>query len=93
MGGIIVLLAVILPTFLWAKLSDKHILLILLATIWMGAIGFLDDYLKVVKRYPKGLIAKYKMAGQISLGLVIGSLRGHWSGRILLRLWNGQVGE
>ena len=74
MGGIIVLLAVILPTFLWAKLSDKYILLIMLATIWMGAIGFLDDYLKVVKKYPKGLIAKYKMIGQVSLGLVIGSL-------------------
>ena len=72
MGGIIVLLAVILPTILWAKLSDKHILLILLATTWMGAIGFLDDYLKVVKKYSKGLIAKYKMAGQISLGFVIG---------------------
>ncbi|SVD63508.1 uncharacterized protein METZ01_LOCUS416362, partial [marine metagenome] len=74
MGGIIVLLAVILPTFLWTKLNDKHILLILLAIIWMGAIGFLDDYLKVVKKYSKGLIAKYKMAGQISLGLVIGCL-------------------
>ena len=72
MGGIIVLLAVILPTFLWAKLDDKHILLILLATIWMGAIGFLDDYLKVVKKYSRGLIARYKMAGQISLGLIVG---------------------
>ena len=72
MGGIIVLLAVILPTFLWAKLDDKHILLILLATMWMGAIGFLDDYLKVVKKYSRGLIARYKMAGQISLGLIIG---------------------
>ena len=72
MGGIIVLFAVILPTFLWAKLDDKHILLILLATIWMGAIGFLDDYLKVVKKYSRGLIARYKMAGQISLGLIVG---------------------
>jgi phospho-N-acetylmuramoyl-pentapeptide-transferase len=74
MGGIIVLLAVILPTFLWTKLYDKHILLILLAIIWMGAIGFLDDYLKVVKKFSKGLIAKYKMAGQVSLGFVIGCL-------------------
>jgi len=53
MGGIIVLLAVILPTFLWAKVGDKHILLILLATMWMGIIGFLDDYLKVIKKYPR----------------------------------------
>ena len=74
MGGIIVLLAVILPTFLWAKFTDKHIQLILLATMWMGAIGFLDDYLKVIKKYPRGLIARYKMIGQISLGLIIGSI-------------------
>ena len=74
MGGIIVLLAVILPTFLWAKLTDKHIQLILFATMWMGAIGFLDDYLKVIKKYAHGLIARYKMIGQISLGLIVGSI-------------------
>ena len=72
MGGIIVLLAVILPTILWAKLENKHIILILIATIWMGGIGFLDDYLKVVKKYSRGLIARYKMAGQILLGFFIG---------------------
>ena len=72
MGGIIVLLAIILPTILWAKMDNKHILLILMATIWMGAIGFLDDYLKIIKKYSRGLIARYKMAGQIILGLIIG---------------------
>ena len=72
MGGIIVLLAVILPSFLWTKFTDKYMILILLSTIWMGCIGFLDDYLKVVKKYPKGLIAIYKMIGQIILGIVIG---------------------
>ncbi len=72
MGGIIVLFAIIFPTVLWAKLDDTYTLLILLATIWMGGIGFLDDYLKVIKKYPKGLIAKYKMLGQISLSLLIG---------------------
>ena len=74
MGGIIVLLAVILPTFLWAKLTSKHIQLILLATMWMGAIGFLDDYLKVIKKYSSGLIARYKIIGQISLGLIVGTI-------------------
>ena len=74
MGGIIVLLAIILPTFLWAKFTDLYIQLILLATIWMGSIGFFDDYLKVIKKYPRGLIARYKMAGQISLGLIVGSI-------------------
>jgi len=72
MGGIIILLAIILPTILWAKLDNKHILLILMATIWMGAIGFLDDYLKIIKKYSRGLIARYKMIGQISLGLIVG---------------------
>ena len=63
MGGIIVLLAIILPTILWAKIDNKHILLILMATIWMGGIGFLDDYLKVIKKYSRGLIARYKLIG------------------------------
>ena len=72
MGGIIVLLAVVLPTFLWADLSNKYIILIIISTIWMGLIGFLDDYLKVVKKIPKGLIAKYKMIGQIILGFTVG---------------------
>ena len=72
MGGIIVLLAIILPTILWAKIDNKHILLILMATIWMGGIGFLDDYLKVIKKCSRGLIARYKLIGQITLGLIVG---------------------
>ena len=79
MGGIIVLLAVILPSFLWTKFFDKYMILILLSTIWMGCIGFLDDYLKVVKKYSKGLIAFYKMAGQILLGIVIGCILVYYS--------------
>tara|TARA_Y100000590_G_C15725101_1_gene1014935 strand:+ start:1829 stop:2929 length:1101 start_codon:yes stop_codon:yes gene_type:complete len=71
MGGIIVLLAIILPTILWSKLDNLYVILILLSTIWMGFIGFIDDYLKVVIKYPKGLIARYKMVGQISLGILI----------------------
>ena len=72
MGGIIILIAVILPTVLWSRLDNQFTLLILLATVWMGAIGFLDDYLKVIRKYPKGLIARYKLAGQLVLGLIIG---------------------
>ena len=53
MGGIIVLLAISLPTILWAKMDNKYILLIVMATMWMGAIGFLDDYLKIVKQYSR----------------------------------------
>lgn len=72
MGGLIILTAVILPTFLWARLDNLYIGLILLATAWMGLVGFCDDYLKVVKKKKKGLVAKYKLAGQITLGMVIG---------------------
>ena len=71
MGGIIVLSAVIVPTILWAKVLNTFILVILLATLWMGVFGFLDDYLKVIKKLPKGLIGRYKIAGQVSLGLVV----------------------
>lgn len=71
MGGLIVLLAALLPTLLWARLDNAYIILILFITLWMGCIGFIDDYLKVIKKMKKGLIARYKMIGQISLGLIV----------------------
>lgn len=72
MGGLIILVSVILPVLLWSDLESVFILLVLFATIFLGAIGFLDDYLKVVKKLPTGLIARYKLMGQIFVGLVIG---------------------
>lgn len=74
MGGLIILGAVLISVLLWAKWSNYYIRMIFLATFWMGAVGFIDDYLKVVKKYKKGLIGRYKMAGQIVLGLLFGSL-------------------
>ena len=74
MGGLIILASVLIPTVLWADLSNTYILLVLLATLWMGIVGFIDDYLKVIKKMKKGLIARYKTMGQILLGLVIGSV-------------------
>ena len=71
MGGVIILLAVLLPTLLFAKLNSPFIQIIILATIWMGLIGFLDDYLKVIKKIKRGLVARYKMAGQVALGCII----------------------
>ncbi len=71
MGGIIILAAVILPTILWANLTNPYILLILTATLWMGFIGFIDDYLKNIRKSEKGLIARYKLAGQIILGIFL----------------------
>jgi phospho-N-acetylmuramoyl-pentapeptide-transferase len=73
MGGFIILAAAILPTLLWAK-ATIYVALVLLATVWMGIVGFIDDYLKVVKKYPKGLYGRYKVFGQVSLGLVVGTV-------------------
>ena len=71
MGGIIILMAIILPSFLWAKLSNPFIQIILFSVMWMGLIGFIDDYLKIKKKFSKGLIARYKIAGQLILGIFI----------------------
>lgn len=73
MGGLIILFSVIVPVLLWADLKSSFILLVLLATIILGFVGFVDDYLKVVKKLPKGLIARYKLLGQVFVGLVVGA--------------------
>jgi phospho-N-acetylmuramoyl-pentapeptide-transferase len=74
MGGLIVLLSVIIPALLWTDLKNGYILLILFVTVTLGAVGFLDDFLKVVRKKPKGLIGKYKIIGQVFVGLVVGSV-------------------
>ncbi len=74
MGGLIVILSVIVPALLWTDLKNVYILLILFVTITLGTVGFLDDYLKVVRKKPKGLIGKYKIAGQVFVGLVVGGV-------------------
>ena len=71
MGGLIILTAIILPTLLLADLQNSYIQIILISVFWMGLIGFLDDYLKTIKKIKSGLVAKYKLAGQISLGAII----------------------
>jgi len=71
MGGLIILLSLMLPTVLWANISNIYVILILSITIWLGIVGFIDDYLKVIKKKHKGLIAKYKLIGQIFIGLVL----------------------
>ncbi len=71
MGGLIVLTALLIPTLLWANLQNMFIILIFITTAWLGAVGFLDDYLKVIKKYPKGLIGNYKIIGQVAIGLLL----------------------
>ncbi len=73
MGGLIILVATLLPTLLFANLKNLYVIMLFVATVWMGLIGFLDDYLKVVKKLPRGLIVHYKLLGQISLGILIGT--------------------
>ncbi|MFZ5948461.1 MAG: phospho-N-acetylmuramoyl-pentapeptide-transferase [Stygiobacter sp.] len=73
MGGLIILFSVITPVLLWADIKSTFIILILFTTIILGFVGFVDDYLKVVKQLPKGLIARYKLLGQIFVGLIVGS--------------------
>ncbi len=72
MGGVLIIMAAVISTLLWADLANRYTVLALLAFVWMGAIGFLDDYLKVVHGKSRGLVARYKMAGQVSFGLALG---------------------
>jgi phospho-N-acetylmuramoyl-pentapeptide-transferase len=74
MGGIIVIMSIVIPVILWGDIKSIYIILILAGTIWLSAVGFLDDYLKVVKKFPNGLIARYKLMGQIFIGLVVGTV-------------------
>ena len=74
MGGLIILLAILLPVLLFARLDNIYIILMLLTTIWMGLIGFLDDYIKVFNKDKRGLAGKFKVVGQIGLGLIVGAV-------------------
>ncbi|MDG1850354.1 MAG: phospho-N-acetylmuramoyl-pentapeptide-transferase [Flavobacteriales bacterium] len=74
MGGIIILSSILIPTLLFAKLDNIYVVLMIITTLWMGLIGFLDDYIKVFKKDKKGLAGKFKVLGQISLGLIVGSI-------------------
>jgi phospho-N-acetylmuramoyl-pentapeptide-transferase len=72
MGGVIIIMAIVIPTLLFCRLDNIYILLMLLATSWMGVVGFLDDYIKVFKKDKQGLKGIFKILGQIGLGLIVG---------------------
>jgi phospho-N-acetylmuramoyl-pentapeptide-transferase len=72
MGGIIIILGVLVPTLLFAKLDNIYIILMLVTTIWLGAIGFLDDYIKIFRKNKEGLAGRFKITGQVGLALIIG---------------------
>jgi len=72
MGGLIILTSIVVPVILFAKLDNIYIILMIFTTVWLGSIGFLDDYIKVFKKNKKGLPGKYKVIGQVILGLIVG---------------------
>lgn len=74
MGGLIIIGAILLPTLLFAKLHNVYVLTMIIATVWLGVIGFLDDYLKILKKNKDGLAGKFKIVGQIGVGVIVGAM-------------------
>jgi phospho-N-acetylmuramoyl-pentapeptide-transferase len=74
MGGLIILSAILIPTLLFAKLHNVYVITMIMATVWLGLIGFLDDYIKVFKKNKEGLKGKFKVIGQIGVGIIVGSI-------------------
>jgi len=72
MGGLIVILATVVPTLLWARLDSRYVVVAVLAMLWAGAIGFIDDYLKIVRGKSQGLVARWKLIGQVTFGVALG---------------------
>ena len=72
MGGVIIILATLVPVLLFAKLDNIYILLLIITTVWMGSIGFLDDYIKIKRKNKEGLKGRFKIIGQVGLGLIVG---------------------
>src|ERR1044071_3768444 len=78
MGGLIIILATIVPTLLWARLDSRFVVVAVVAMLWAGAIGFLDDYLKIVRGKSQGLVARWKLVGQVTFGVALGSVLIRW---------------
>ena len=72
MGGVIILLAILVPVVLFARLDNVYIQLMIVSTIWLGLIGFLDDYIKVFRKHKEGLKGRFKVIGQVGLRLIVG---------------------
>jgi phospho-N-acetylmuramoyl-pentapeptide-transferase len=72
MGGLIIIAAILVPTLLLAKITNVYVILLVITTIWLGLIGFLDDYIKVFKKNKEGLAGRFKIVGQIGIGIIVG---------------------
>lgn len=84
MGGLIIIAAILIPTILLAKLDNAYVILLIITTVWLGLIGFLDDYIKVFKKDKKGLAGKFKIVGQVGIGLIVG-LTLYFSDQVVVR--------
>ena len=94
MGGLIIIAAILIPTLLFARVDNIYVILLIITTVWLGLIGFLDDYIKVFKKDKKGLAGKFKIVGQVGLGLIVG-LTLYFSDEVVIRevASAGQVSE
>ena len=72
MGGIIIIISILIPVLLFTRLNNIYIILMLITTVWLGVLGFVDDYIKVFKKYKEGLRGKFKIVAQVGLGLIVG---------------------
>ena len=72
MGGLIILAAILIPTLLFTKLDNIYIIIMIVSTLWLGAIGFIDDHIKVYKKDKEGLAGRFKILGQVGIGLIVG---------------------
>jgi phospho-N-acetylmuramoyl-pentapeptide-transferase len=84
MGGLIILAAILIPTLLFAKLNNVYILLMIFSTIWLGLIGFIDDYIKIYKKNKGGLAGRFKVVGQVGLGIIV-ALVLHFNDNVVVR--------
>ncbi|HEY4787108.1 MAG TPA: phospho-N-acetylmuramoyl-pentapeptide-transferase, partial [Bacteroidales bacterium] len=84
MGGIIILVSLLIPTLLLCELSNVYVLLLITTTVWLGFVGFMDDYIKVFKKDKKGMEGKFKILGQITLGIIVG-LTFYFSPQVVVR--------
>ncbi|MCO5279556.1 MAG: phospho-N-acetylmuramoyl-pentapeptide-transferase [Chitinophagales bacterium] len=84
MGGLIILSAILIPTLLFAKIGSVYIILLLITTVWLGIIGALDDYIKVFKKDKKGLSGKFKIIGQVGLGIIVGTVL-YFNGNVVIK--------
>lgn len=84
MGGLIIIAAILIPTLLFARLINVYVIIMIVTTIWLGIIGFIDDYIKVFKKDKEGLAGRFKILGQVGLGLIIGATL-YWNPNVVVK--------